>query len=96
MNKNELIEDFLKNFKPKQDQSWKSCYFFTHYLKKNHKIDAELIEGMSRINKIDYWTSSNRRSDNRFSEKRGRKYKTDKNGLLTYNFTYRQYKEIKC
>ena len=56
MNKNELIEDFLKNFKPKQDQSWKSCYFFTHYLKKNHKIDAELIEGMSRINKIDYWT----------------------------------------
>jgi len=56
MNKNELIEDFLKNFKPKQDQSWKSCYFFPHYLKKNHEIDAELIEGMSRINKIDYWT----------------------------------------
>jgi peptide-methionine (S)-S-oxide reductase len=38
------------------DRGWKSCYFFSHYLKKNHKIDAELIEGMSRINKIDYWT----------------------------------------
>ena len=29
---------------------------FTHYLKKNHKIKAELIEGITRINKIDYWT----------------------------------------
>ena len=56
MDRKELIDDFLKDFKPKQDQSWKSCYFFTHYLKKNHKIKAELLEGMSRINKIDYWT----------------------------------------
>ena len=36
MNRDELIKDFLKNFKPKEEQSWKSCYFFTHYLKKNH------------------------------------------------------------
>jgi len=56
MNRDELIKDFLKNFKPKEEQSWKSCYFFTHYLKKNHNIDAELVEGMSRIKKIDYWT----------------------------------------
>ena len=48
-------------------------------------------------NKIDYWTSSNRDfTDKGFSEKRGRKYNTDKNGLLTYNFRYRQFKEIKC
>ena len=33
MNKEELIEDFLKTFKPKEEQSWKSSYFFTHYLK---------------------------------------------------------------
>ena len=55
MNKKELIEDFLKTFKPKEEQSWKSSYFFTHYLKNNHNIDAQLVEGMSRINKIDYW-----------------------------------------
>ena len=58
MNKKELIDDFLKDFKPKQDQSWKSCYFFTHYLKKNHKIKAELLEGMSRINKIENYLSA--------------------------------------
>ena len=52
MNRDELIKDFLKNFKPKEEQSWKSCYFFTHYLKKNHNIDAEIVEGMSRIKKI--------------------------------------------
>ena len=58
MNRDELIKDFLKNFKPKEEQSWKSCYFFTHYLKKNHNIDAEIVEGMSRIKKIDYWMVS--------------------------------------
>ena len=56
MNRQDLIDEFLLEFKPKKDLSWKSCYFFSHYLKKNHEIDAELIEGMSRINKIDYWT----------------------------------------
>ena len=25
------------------------------HLKKNHNIDAQLVEGMSRVNKIDYW-----------------------------------------
>ena len=50
-----LIDEFLLNFKPKEDQSWKSCYFFAHHLKKEHNIDAELIEGISKINKVDYW-----------------------------------------
>jgi len=55
MERQELINEFLLDFKPKKDQSWKSCYFFAHYLKKKHKIDAELMEGISRINKVDYW-----------------------------------------
>jgi|TARA_B110000305_G_scaffold241669_1_gene316874 hypothetical protein len=55
MDRHSLIDNFLLDFKPKKDQSWKSCYFFAYYLKKKHKIDAELIEGISRINKIDYW-----------------------------------------
>ena len=58
MNKNDLIKDFLKSFKPKEEQSWKSSYFFTHYLKNSHDIDAMLVEGMSRIKKIDYWMVS--------------------------------------
>jgi len=58
MNKDDLIKDFLKSFKPKEEQSWKSSYFFTHYLKNNHDIDAMLVEGMSRIKKIDYWMVS--------------------------------------
>jgi hypothetical protein len=52
MNKDDLIKDFLKSFKPKEEQSWKSSYFFTHYLKNNHDIDAMLVEGMSRIKKL--------------------------------------------
>ena len=55
MEEQSLIDNFLLDFKPKKDQSWKSCYFFAYYLKKKHNIDAELIEGISRINKIDYW-----------------------------------------
>jgi|TARA_B100000795_G_scaffold126274_1_gene94229 hypothetical protein len=55
MKRQDLIDGFLLDFKPKKDQSWKSCYFFAYYLKKKHKIDAELIEGISRINKVDYW-----------------------------------------
>ena len=55
MKDQKLIDEFLKSFKPKENQSWKSCYFFSHFLKKNHNIDAELIEGISRINEIDYW-----------------------------------------
>jgi|TARA_B100001094_G_scaffold332210_1_gene403343 hypothetical protein len=55
MKRQELIDEFLLNFKPKEDQSWKSCYFFAHHLKKEHNIDVELIEGISKINKIDYW-----------------------------------------
>tara|TARA_B100001057_G_C22284816_1_gene732215 strand:- start:99 stop:386 length:288 start_codon:yes stop_codon:yes gene_type:complete len=55
MERKKLISNFLKNFKPKDEQSWKSCYFFAYYLKKNHNIDAKLIEGISRIKKIDYW-----------------------------------------
>ena len=55
MDRHSLIDNFLLDFKPKKDQSWKSCYFFAYYLKKKHKIHAELIEGISRINKIDYW-----------------------------------------
>lgn len=55
MDRKELIDKFLLDFKPKENQSWKSCYFFAYFLKKNHNIDAELIEGISRINKIDYW-----------------------------------------
>ena len=58
MNKDDLIKDFLKSFKPKEEQSWKSSYFFTHYLKNSHDIDAMLVEGMSRIKKIDYWMVS--------------------------------------
>ena len=56
MDNQKLIKEFLVNFKPKENQSWKSCYFFCYFLKKNHNIDAELIEGITRINKIDYWT----------------------------------------
>ena len=55
MDSQKLIDEFLVNFKPKENQSWKSCYFFCHFLKKNHDIDAELMEGITRINKIDYW-----------------------------------------
>ena len=55
MTRQELIDGFLLNFKPKKDQAWKSCYFFSHYLKKEHNIGAELLEGISKINKIDYW-----------------------------------------
>lgn len=58
INKDNLIKDFLKSFKPKEEQSWKSSYFFTHYLKNSHDIDAMLVEGMSRIKKIDYWMVS--------------------------------------
>ena len=55
MDRKDLINKFLLDFKPKENQSWKSCYFFAYFLKKEHNIDAELIEGISRINKIDYW-----------------------------------------
>jgi hypothetical protein len=55
MDRKELIDKFLLDCKPKENQSWKSCYFFAYFLKKKHNIDAELIEGISRINKIDYW-----------------------------------------
>ncbi|MCH1539272.1 hypothetical protein N9M11_00975 [Flavobacteriaceae bacterium] len=55
MNRQDLIDEFLLEFKPKKDQSWKSCYFFSHFLKHKHSIDAELLEGISKINKIDYW-----------------------------------------
>jgi len=55
MDSQKLIDEFLVNFKPKENQSWKSCYFFCYFLKKNHNIDSELIEGITRINKIDYW-----------------------------------------
>ena len=58
MDKDDLIKDFLKSFKPKEEQSWKSSYFFTHYLKNSHDIDAMIVEGMSRIKKIDYWMVS--------------------------------------
>ena len=54
MIRQKLIDGFLLDFKPKKDQAWKSCYFFLHYLKK-HNIVAELIDGISKINKIDYW-----------------------------------------
>ena len=55
MDRKELIDKFLLDFKPKENQSWKSCYFFAYFLKKKHNIDAELIEGISRITKIAYW-----------------------------------------
>lgn len=55
MDRKDLVDKFLLDFKPKENQSWKSCYFFAYFLKKKHNIDAELIEGISRINKIDYW-----------------------------------------
>ena len=55
MNKEKIISRFLKNFKPKEEQSWKSCYFFAHSLKKEYGIDVKLVEGISRIKKIDYW-----------------------------------------
>ena len=40
MKDQKLINEFLLSFKPKENQSWKSCYFFSHFLKKNHNIDA--------------------------------------------------------
>ena len=55
MEREELINEFLLEFKPKKDQSWKSCYFFSHHLNKKHKIAVELLEGISKINKVDYW-----------------------------------------
>jgi hypothetical protein len=55
MDRKELIDKFLLDFKPKENQSWKSCYFFVHHLKKEHNIDAHLVEGISRIGKVDYW-----------------------------------------
>jgi hypothetical protein len=56
MTRQELIDEFLLKFKPKEDQSWKSCYFFAHHMKTKHNIDVELIEGISKLKKIDYWT----------------------------------------
>lgn len=47
-------------------------------------------------NKLDYWSRSSSNEKERFDEKRSRKYKKNKNGLLNYNFTYRQFNEIKC
>jgi hypothetical protein len=55
MTRQDIIDGFLLDFKPKKDQSSKSCYFYTHHLKHKHKIDAEMLEGISKINKIDYW-----------------------------------------
>ncbi|MBC91165.1 MAG: hypothetical protein CMC67_03365 [Flavobacteriaceae bacterium] len=55
MDREKIISEFLKNFKPKEEQSWKSCYFFAYNLKKEHNIDVKLVEGISRIKKIDYW-----------------------------------------
>ena len=55
MERQDLIDEFLLEFKPKKDQSWKSCYFFSQHLKKKHNIDVELLEGISKINKVDYW-----------------------------------------
>ena len=55
MERQELIDEFLLDFKPKPDQSWKSCYFFAHHLKKKHKIDVELLEGISKIEGVDHW-----------------------------------------
>ena len=55
MERQELINEFLLEFKPKKDQSWKSCYFFSHHLNKKYKIAVELLEGISKINKVDYW-----------------------------------------
>tara|TARA_B100001769_G_C21945219_1_gene509078 strand:- start:15 stop:302 length:288 start_codon:yes stop_codon:yes gene_type:complete len=55
MVREELIKDFLKGFKLKEEQTWKTCYFFAYYLKKNHDIDAKLIEGISKIKKVDHW-----------------------------------------
>ena len=43
MDRKELVDKFLLDFKPKENQSWKSCYFFAYFLKKKHNIDAELI-----------------------------------------------------
>ena len=54
MKRQDLINEFLLEFKPKKDQSWKSCYFFSHHLNKKHKIAVELLEGISKINKVDY------------------------------------------
>jgi len=101
---NDLIEEIMKNIKwfksidkkhniitihrlnfikePTLDYSKTFYYHFYKDYKNNHYND--------------YWTSSNKRTDEGFSEKRGRKYKTDKKGLLNYNFKYRQFKEIKC
>jgi len=50
------LKIFLRTLNLSKIKAGKAVIFFSHYLKKNHEIDAELIEGMSRINKIDYWT----------------------------------------
>ena len=55
MERQKLIDEFLLGFKPKKYQSWKICYFFAYYLKEKHNIDAKLIEGISKINKVDHW-----------------------------------------
>jgi len=55
MERQKLIDEFLLGFKPKRNQSWKSCYFFAYHLKEKHNIDAKLIEGISKINKVDHW-----------------------------------------
>ena len=55
MKRQDLINEFLLEFKPKKDQSWKSCYFFSHHLNKKYKIAVQLLEGISKINKVDYW-----------------------------------------
>jgi hypothetical protein len=40
MERDKIISGFLKGFKPKEEQSWKSCYFFAYHLKKEHDIPS--------------------------------------------------------
>ena len=42
-------------FQAKKRSGLEKLLFFLHYLKKEHNIEAELIDGISKINKTDHW-----------------------------------------
>ena len=98
---NDLIEEITKNIKwfKAIDRENKNiiCIHRVNFIKEpTLDYNITFFYKDYENNKLDYWTNSNSNDKERFDEKRGRKYKKKKNGLLNYNFTYRQFNEIKC
>jgi len=78
-NKDNVISIHRLNFiKEKPNLDFQTTFFYQDYKK----------------DKNNYLVSNKLRDVERFNEKRNRKYKTNKKGLIEYNFLYRKYKEI--